>query len=597
MTQDLPDSNLASFYLNEIKKAKEYLNNKFPLEDCLIGDVDYPKNIRFKQNWVVWKIRTKCELRSLTLLLAIPPTFPDSLPKIYLSNKDYLEIAPIPHVDKNRFVCVRDENIIVFNERRTTDALEQFIQIAINEIIVKGIKRENRGDIKEEFLAYWNLEIEAKYLSIFVPNDKPELVKTVVFNKIFLDSNYIVAKTIEDAKAWLSHVGIEISKIIFFNGLYLPLKIPFSLPLPQTNKDIYNILQKTDIDVLKAVRKFYGENQSNLFILFSTLVNKEYVLSGWKHKPWKKEVFEGFRNPSKLPLSLKFTRTYSYPIEKIKIERLDQQRLFFRGGKGINTSVEKSSVAIIGLGAIGSALAMSLAKCGVSDFTFVDNENIEPENISRHLSNFTDVNTKKTIAVKQILEKKFPHVHCEISNKDVLDQLQARPNYLNTVNIIVSATANFSAERRLNYLLRNKSITSPVVFMWLEPYGVAGHLLYIHKDNDGCYQCCFNDEGKFNFSVGNPNEALNIREAGCQSSFQPYSALDVDSFIVYSCRKILNLIEKDSDTNMLFTWLGDLEFYKDAGYKVKDEWLADSSFSVHKRSLKVLKNCKTCRNE
>ena len=243
MMQDRQKMVLNDFYEETIGKAKQYLSNKYPLDICNKDDEDFPQNIQ-SDFCVVWKITVENSLHPLTLIIAIPKTFPDKLPKIYLSKRDYADIAPIPHVDKNRFVCTRDPNVGFINEDKSSEALLELIKIATEEIINKGIKKENSADFVEEFLAYWNENGKYKYLSLFAPTDKIESLKVVRFSKKFLNSEIIIAKTEEEAQKWLAPFNIEIDEEHIGEALYLPLPEPIYMPLPQNNKDIYEIIKE-----------------------------------------------------------------------------------------------------------------------------------------------------------------------------------------------------------------------------------------------------------------------------------------------------------------------------------------------------------------
>ena len=187
MMQGQPKSAIQSFYDQCISKARQYLESRYPLETCNKNDRDYPENLT-NDSWVVWKIKVENDLHPLTYLIVVPDTFPDNLPKIYLSKKDYSDISPIPHVDSNRFVCTRDENMVAFNEDKSGEAIETLLDIATQEIINKGVRKENIEDLTDEFLAYWNEGAEFKVLSLINPGDESEILKIVRFAKDFLIS-------------------------------------------------------------------------------------------------------------------------------------------------------------------------------------------------------------------------------------------------------------------------------------------------------------------------------------------------------------------------------------------------------------------------
>lgn len=589
---------LNDFYEEAINKAKQYLSNKYPLEICNKDDEDFPQNI-LCDSYVVWKIKVKNDLHPLTLITAIPKTFPDKLPKIYLSKKEYADIAPIPHVDKNRFVCTRDPNVVFINEDKSSEALAQLIKIATEEIINKGIKKENTADFVKEFLAYWNEEAKLKFLSLYSPTDDIEKLKVVPFPKIFLNSKTIIAKTKEEAEKWLAPLKIEIDEEHIEEALYLPLPKPICMPFPKNNKDIYEIIKDSGQEYVDAMQRYFAKNSSNLIILFSFPLNGDRILAGWEHLRWKQKVFNGgyIGREYNLPLYLRMYRSGRETIHKIFVERLDKERLFKRGGIGIKPSIKNASIAIIGCGSLGSPLAVSLSKCGFSKFLLVDNERVESENVARHICGLSEAgnNILKSEAVKDRLLKHFPYIECSEYHEDILVLLQDKESLLNGYDLIVVAIGNTAVERRLNYLLRKQIITSPLLYLWMEPFGTAGQIFYIHPDKGGCYQCCLDNNGKFLHSVTKPNNLFHRKECGCQSTFIPYSNLEIDHFISIVSKKIINFIEDRPDCSFLCTWLGDLPFLKSLGYQIRDEWIADSSYTLHKKIISKNKDCNICK--
>ena len=165
--------------------------------------------------------------------------------------------------------------------------MEELIRIAAEEIIVKGLNKQNDNDYIEEFLAYWNDDNSCKILSLFVPSEEIELIKVVTLEKGFLESMHLVANTIEEAKEWLSHVDIKIEDKNIYNALYLPFEKAFSPPLPKTNKDVLAILKESGTKYIDAIKKFFADNEFNLSILFSVPLKQGRALAAWKHLAWE----------------------------------------------------------------------------------------------------------------------------------------------------------------------------------------------------------------------------------------------------------------------------------------------------------------------
>lgn len=80
---------------------------------------------------------------------------------------------------------------------------------------------------------------------------------------------------------------------------------------------------------------------------------------------------------------------------------------------------DKSKIHIIGCGSVGSTLAENLARCGITNFTLWDFDNVEPKNIVNQMFRQQDIGKKKVDALRDIL--------CEI-NPEIADSIDLKPD-------------------------------------------------------------------------------------------------------------------------------------------------------------------------
>lgn len=601
--QDQHDNLLTNFYKNSIQNAKLYLEAKYRLisntNDEEILDIARILSPEYPEYEEFWKIELNGSLRCFTFILAIPDTFPDTFPKIYLSKKDFQEIYPVPHLDKNRFVCTRNPEVVFLNDKKPGEAIEELINIAVK-ILEQGIKTENQSDFIEEFLAYWNEKTQYSFLSLFVPTDKIANLKIFKLSKNIFRSKYIVSESKEDVEKWVAPFKINIDESEDIGCLYLPLSKFYPLSF-EKDEDVSNILKNLSNkeEHTKAVGNYFNQNRHYYIIISSFPIKKERILFGWRHKGWSGVRFKGFRkNHVPLHARLTHTKTKNNPIEKIEIIRLDKERIFKRGGTMSTLLSKNVSIALVGCGSLGSYLAMSLSRCGISKFLLIDKDYLEPENVPRHLCGFIEASQhmKKVDAVKKKLIEHFPYIECRTHFGDVLQLYQKENITLKDYDLAIIAIGSVSIERRINYLLRKGSISCPVVYLWIEPFGVGGHILYIHPSNGGCYECCFDNNGNFLYSIVEPagRGKFQKRESGCQSTFLPYSSLDIEHFISVSCKKILHVLEKEKEISILYTWLGDIEEFERLGYRINSIHDAQLPYRIIEKNILSQKSCSLC---
>ena len=589
---------LRTFYTKAIQDTRKYLKESgYDLETCEKDDKDIPEIVRKTHAPYrdFWKIKITRDLRVITLVLAIPNTFPDTFPKIYLSKKDFQEIYPIPHLDQNGLICTRDPEVAILSDTIPGEATKALIEIAVK-IVESGVAKENEADYIEEFLAYWNEKVANIniFLSIFAPKDEVCYLQIFKLSKKIFGYNCIITDSKVHLEEWLKPFGVTTTDDKAIKALYLPIKrfSPYAL---NTNNDLLKIID--DKNVKDSVKNYFDQDRLHYILIASFFLKGETILFGWKHKGWKNITIKGFRK-NHIPLDIRLGHPKEEPVTKISLMRLDKERIFVRGGM-MSTLIKKDvSIAVLGCGSLGSFLTMSLARCGISKLLLVDKECLSPENTPRHLCGLLEAscNMQKVEAVKKRVIEHFPDTECNIFYADILELLEKDEKVLNNYNMVIVALGSRAVERRINYLLKKGLINSPVLFLWLEPLGVGGHILYIDPKNGGCYDCSFNEEGNFIYSISNTSESFQKRESGCQSTFLPYLSLTVEQFSLVASRIISSLLDNRPNTSTLFTWLGDIEEFEKSGHKINPTYDAQLPYRIIKKQIKRRGSCNTCGN-
>ncbi len=116
---------------------------------------------------------------------------------------------------------------------------------------------------------------------------------------------------------------------------------------------------------------------------------------------------------------------------------LKEEDLFKRNVKGIAKKLKKAKVCILGLGGLGSNVAVLLARAGIGYLKLVDFDVVEASNLNRQQYRISHIGMKKTEAIKTIIKEINPFVEIEVLNKKV-----ERENILSVVGdveIVVEA--------------------------------------------------------------------------------------------------------------------------------------------------------------
>jgi molybdopterin/thiamine biosynthesis adenylyltransferase len=587
--QDPHDNGLTSFYRDAIARARAYLNGIYLVEDFRESDKDFLHVLNQNKSFYIWRITVTGELRTFTFYVAIPQTFPDSFPKLYLSEADYAEISPIPHIDKNRFVCTRDPATTVLNDGQPGEAIEKLLKVAVD-ILEAGIKGEMKKDFEEEYLAYWNDESELKAIVFSDLPTPPARLLMYALAEPLLDASYLIVTSNSGAISWLQRLGVERHISSKEEILFLQLqKVPESLP--KTNRDILVLFAHLDPLSAAALDSFRGNT-----VLACISKGDDFMLFAWAHLFLPLKGFR--RKKGKIPLKLSMKQFPNEKVFRIKIKRLDRNRLIRRAVDMGIVAEGRHLIAIVGCGSVGSNLAMLLAKSGSKNFILIDEEALLEDNVARHLCGIHDIATTKSKveAVKNTLEKHLPFIKCDIHQNNILDLLSQEPQIFGSCKIVIFATANMAAERRANHFFHTK-IIKPVIYSWLEPYGVAGHVLFVSPEHGGCYRCCFDPNGDFLFSVSAREQSFDRREAGCQTTFLPYGAADLGMFCSIACKIIIGILSKMPERSTLFTWIGDRNQFESNGFKISDDYAACDNYSVHIRYPVPQMMCEVCKTK
>lgn len=142
-----------------------------------------------------------------------------------------------------------------------------------------------------------------------------------------------------------------------------------------------------------------------------------------------------------------------------------QNRHLTRQADLIPSDVLDLPIAIIGAGAVGSAVSLNLAKMGFENQTIIDFDNVEIENMNSQMYPYSAIGSPKVLALKQMLMD-FANVdataRCEKYEKGIFPG-------------IVIAAVDSMAVRKL--LWENHKQKSPGTKLFIDPRMGAEHAL------------------------------------------------------------------------------------------------------------------------
>ena len=141
-----------------------------------------------------------------------------------------------------------------------------------------------------------------------------------------------------------------------------------------------------------------------------------------------------------LGVQIERTSLGQFRLAPLEVARTDASVLRLRSGPDA-PCLAAVEVAVFGVGAIGSEIAMLLARSGVGRMVLVDRELLRPSNLSRHSASGRYVGKRKTEAMAATIREALPDVRV-----DTVDGLLWRPDGIAAiaadVALLVDATGN-----------------------------------------------------------------------------------------------------------------------------------------------------------
>jgi len=577
-------------YEEAIERVSLYINkreNVRPLNDY------YKKKLGFSELLEVWEITTEIldkrnSIQKVKFHIVFLPDFPLSFPKILLSKEDFEKIKYIPHLQTDRLICIFQNNSqpnVMFPEK----VVEEAIRRAKN-VIEGGLKDENNSDYEDEFEAYWSLSYSKNDIvnySFLLLNEKPLKDN---FNLLLLDRKisqfrYVIHQNENIALNFIEFLKEQKIKYTETKGLLLPdLHLFKNPPFNLTNKQIFDAIEKLGPTVIQSFSNFINDKSEFKIFLFSKVIKTDIRYFGWVHTQAKLNR-NGFRP---IPLSnYKVLSTFQSieKINRITPQVYNNQRLLKRSS-GLSNRDKTKRFVLAGLGSIGSNLIHYLNSIQDSEFKLIDTDSLELENIARHYLGFKYINWKKTKALKDYLTQFSPIQKVETREESIIHVINSEPSFINDWDFLFVAIGESNIEFWIANSIEKGLILKPTFFIWVEPYLLGGHCIYINPINN-VYKSYFdqNDLFKFNIIGDYNNEFLSLKEAGCQSNYTPYSSNNIQLFLGNLYSKIYEIIISDSSVSKSYTWIGDKEISKKMNIELSEYSLRFESNTLIENKL------------
>lgn len=224
----------------------------------------------------------------------------------------------------------------------------------------------------------------------------------------------------------------------------------------------------------------------------------------------------------------------------------DKEALMRRVGP-LATKIDGKRVVIFGVGAIGSAIALLLAKSGVPKLTLVDGDRLTPTNAVRHATGLRYAGTVKTFAVEQEVLDHAPH--CNVQTSHETSDPDEIAELISDADIVVDATASTP----FSFLLNEIAISAekPVIYVAAHRRASVGRIRLVRPHRDACVTCYEAARGHIaaaTYPVIPPTDEGAFIEEGCGTPTVEGTAIHLELTANTAARLVLNELDTAAQT-------------------------------------------------
>ncbi len=178
------------------------------------------------------------------------------------------------------------------------------------------------------------------------------------------------------------------------------------------------------------------------------------------------------------------------PVFCLRTHSVRPTHLRFRNTGVIDDAIEKKTVALIGLGALGSNVAELLAKAGVGKIRICDGDRLSIGNIARHVGGVDEFGALKTRVVMRRLLEINPFLKFEeedVISGSAVGSLEKLSEFIQPADIIISTVADEGIESVINQIgvINRKT----VIYGRAVRRGSMGRVFLVRPHIDACKSC------------------------------------------------------------------------------------------------------------
>lgn len=528
------------------------------------------------------------EGRDIAVSIGIGASFPLSLPVITLRPADALGLIPHVEIDGDGYVCYNQPEGLLLDSSNPIGILEGALDRAAA-VLRAGVNGDNHLDFVDELAAYWQRVAPKAVIRSFLRVD--DVLREVDIYRSGQDSD-LVADDLSDVREYYGGNDRALGSLKRRAGLYVPLTKGTAVVPPRKGK----LWSLTTVKALVA-ENLTEANRMELRKLGRRYRSEELVVLAVPRPRGSATLialsFKGITGGH--PLLDGRIRTGPVPL---RVDRYDRDYLLPRSGGQL--ALQDWRILVVGCGAVGGHVALSLARAGVGRLGLVDPDYMKLVNTYRHVLGRSSIGDPKVDALRKEITSKYPYVSVTTYVMDVERAIADGKLDLADYDLGIFASGNPTVELHMNRLLHGLRDGPKAVYAWLEPYGIGGHALLARPGIPGCFQCLYcspweNHAPLYNWaSFASKDQFFGADDLGCGTFYTAYASLDAERTAEQAVSLALDGLTGREMGSPLLSWKGPGDAFTAAGFKLSDRYQLDQSELYQRRFAYTSARCPVC---
>lgn len=243
-----------------------------------------------------------------------------------------------------------------------------------------------------------------------------------------------------------------------------------------------------------------------------------------------------------------------------RVNRAKRESLQLRNTSVVQPDINTKSIALIGLGALGSRVAELLAQAGIGSISLCDIDRLSIGNVARHIGGVKDFGDRKTEVVASRILNINPEIRIPVMEEGSASSFAVLDRLLGSVDLVVSTVADENVESLINHFAVSHGKT--VLYGRALRRGTIGRIFLVRPRQDACKHCLGiyasrdtkKEKSQNIVAVSEREEDVLLHE--CGRPVIAASAVDLSFVASIIARKSLDYLENEDQTENHWIWAG-----------------------------------------